>query len=398
MTARAKEVFQEVQQEKKYFLQLLDAVEDALFSIDNRGNLEWLNKAAERLAGEPLRKLHGRPFSELPVDPHLKDLWARYRGGERIRNLETCVTGFGASGKGVGHPVGAEAPPCAALVSCFTLADGGRLQGGLLFVQDVSEVKRHARDRLQKDSVHALAGLTASLAHEIKNPLGAIDLHIQLLQRLLKNAHFPKRDEMEEMARVISEEIHRLDRIVNEFLTSVRPIRARRKPESLNAILEEVLRLMAPELEARKVHVVSDLAPDLPALPLDRDLIKQAVINLIKNAQAAMESTGRPGLLKVGTRHAGETVLLSIADNGEGMPAENLAKIFEPFFTTREMGTGLGLTIVHRIFTEHGGELVLQSEPGQGTDFRVEFPLHEAAPRLLEPPEAGRPSLPDKSS
>jgi len=388
MPARAKEVFQEVQQEKKYFLQLLDAVEDALFSMDHDGKVAWMNKAAERLAGESLRKFHGKPFAELPVDGHLKEIWTRFLGGERIRNLETCITPHPAVGKAV-HGAGLpEAPPCAALISCFTLADGGRLQGGLLFVQDVSEVRRHARDRLQKDSVHALAGLTASLAHEIKNPLGAIDLHIQLLQRLLKNAHFPGHGEMDEMARVISEEIHRLDRIVNEFLTSVRPIRARRKPESLNPILEEVLRLMAPELEARKVRVVADLAPDLPLLLLDRDLIKQAVINLIKNAQAAMENTGRPGLLKVGTRHAGETVLLSVADNGEGLPAENLAKIFEPFFTTREMGTGLGLTIVHRIFTEHGGELVLQSEPGQGTDFRVEFPLHEAAPRLLASPPA----------
>jgi signal transduction histidine kinase len=118
------------------------------------------------------------------------------------------------------------------------------------------------------------------------------------------------------------------------------------------------------------------------------------LLNLLKNSVAAMERTGRPGRLSVSTRSNPETVLLSVADTGEGIPAENLTKIFEPFFTTRDMGTGLGLSIVHRIFTEHGGALVLHSKVGEGTDFRVEFHLKTPTPPLLPSPHPETPHAP----
>lgn len=384
MPARAKEIFQEVQQEKKFFTHLLDGLELAMMAFDTVGRLLWANKAGERLCGAPTKKLHGQSYRDFGLDLHLKQILDRFQQGERIKQVETCVEG----------PVqddGSRGEPWVALVTCSTLTQDGHLTGCVLTIEDVTEVREQAKARLQKDSITALSGLTASLAHELKNPLGAIDLHIQLMERLLRNAKGKVlgtdfQGEMEEMTQILSSELRRLDRMLSDFLTSVRPLRARRQPEDLHRILTEALALLAPEFESHKIMILKDLAPELPTLSLDPDLIKQALLNLMKNAVAAMSRTGRPGRLTVSTRSSADAVLLSIADNGEGIPAENLTKIFEPFFTTRDMGTGLGLSIVHRIITEHGGELVLSSQVGEGTDFRIEFQLKTPTPPLLPSP------------
>lgn len=392
MPARAKEVFQEIQQEKKFFTHLLDAVENALMAFDGGGHLLWANKAGERLCGAPTRRLIGQNYRAFGLDPHLSEIMDRFRAGERVKQIETCVR----------SPVpgdGTETEPWVALVTCSTLTEDGHLKGGVLMVEDVTEVRDRAKARLQKDSITALSGLTASLAHELKNPLGAIDLHIQLLERLLRNAGGrpltrEAQEEMGEMTHILSDELGRLDRMLSDFLTSVRPLKPRRRSDDLNRIVEEALTFMAPEIDSHKIILMKDLSPDIPALMLDPDLIKQALLNLFKNSVAAMARTGRPARLTVSTRCDPETVLLSVADTGEGIPSENLTKIFEPFFTTRDMGTGLGLSIVHRIFTEHGGALVLHSKVGEGTDFRVEFHLKSPTPPLLPSPHPETPNAP----
>lgn len=369
-----KQIFFEARQEKKYFEGVLDSVQDPLLSLDSEHRIVWLNRSALKLLNESEKKLVGTRFMESGADPELRRVFERFaRGGERIHNEEISLS---------------EPLPLIANVCIYPIVNEGKIHGSILLVLDVTEDRSRLLRRMQKESIQALAGLTAGLAHEIKNPLGAVDLHIQLIQRFLKNHHFKNKEELEEMTRVLSDEIHRLDAIVNDFLFSVRPIRSKKKQEPLNDVVEEVLVLMAPEFVERKVDLEKDLAAELPELWLDRNYMKQALINVLKNAMEAMDaaraaSPGRAARLRVTTSMEDDRLILSVKDSGVGISQKNLTKIFEPFFTTKEMGTGLGLTIVYRIVQENGGEIVIHSEEGKGTDFRMEFPTHTREPKLL---------------
>ena len=146
-------------------------------------------------------------------------------------------------------------------------------------------------------------------------------------------------------------------------------------------MVRETLELLRPELGNRGLNVEEKLARQLPVTPMDPAQMKQALVNLVKNAMQAMT---RGGALTVQTGEGADGVWVSIADTGGGIPAEKINRIFEPFYSTKEKGTGLGLMIVQRIVREHGGRIELESHVGQGTIFRVWLPLHERKPRLLE--------------
>jgi signal transduction histidine kinase len=176
-------------------------------------------------------------------------------------------------------------------------------------------------------------------------------------------------------------EIARLDYIVTQFLQAIRPSPPQRKPCSLNDVVEETLELLRPEILNRGQTIESRLARQLPRALLDAGQIKQALVNLIKNAMQAMT---KGGVLSVHTGASGGGVWVSVGDTGHGIPSEQLKRIFEPFFTTRKKGSGLGLMIVQRIVRDHGGLIKLESHAGSGTAFRVWLPTEERRPRLLE--------------
>jgi two-component system, sporulation sensor kinase E len=176
-------------------------------------------------------------------------------------------------------------------------------------------------------------------------------------------------------------EITRLDYIVTQFLQAIRPVPARKRPASLNAVVRQTLDLLRPELQNRAQSIEERLATRLPEIPLDPAQVQQALVNLIKNAMQAMT---KGGVLTVETGAASEGVWVSIADTGCGIPQDQLNRIFEPFFTTKKQGSGLGLMIVQRIVREHGGLIKLESHRGRGTTFRIWLPAREPQPRLLE--------------
>ena len=146
-------------------------------------------------------------------------------------------------------------------------------------------------------------------------------------------------------------------------------------------MITETLELLNPEIDNRGIIVTEKLARNLPLALLDAEQIKQALVNLIKNALQAMT---KGGVLTLQTDAGAEGVWVTVGDTGRGIPQEELSRIFEPFYTTKKKGTGLGLMIVQRIIREHGGRMELESHVGRGTVFRVWLPLHEKHPRLLE--------------
>jgi signal transduction histidine kinase len=187
-------------------------------------------------------------------------------------------------------------------------------------------------------------------------------------------------EKIEHYLEVAKGEIARLDYIVTQFLQAIRPSAPKFADGSLNDVVRETLELLRPELDNRRLNVREKPAARLALAPLDAGQIKQALLNLIKNAMQAMTPGGT---LTVETGQNTEEVWVSVADTGGGIPADQVNLIFKPFYTTKKKGTGLGLMIVQRIVRQHGGHVELESRVGQGTTFRIWLPRREKPQKLL---------------
>ncbi len=242
-------------------------------------------------------------------------------------------------------------------------------------MEDVTEKRRKEAQLRRAENLASLTTLAAGVAHEIKNPLGSLSIHVQLMRKAIKNSCESSAGTIARYLDVVDEEIDRLNRIVVDFLFAVRPMDIHPRDTDLNALLTELMDFLAPEIERSGVRTELSLSQEVPRLSLDPRYIKQAVLNLAQNALAAMPNGGTLG---VRTERKDDEIRLSISDTGVGIPEENLPKIFEPYFTTKDTGTGLGLTLTFKIVKEHGGDIAVVSKSGQGSTFTITLPLPQA--------------------
>jgi signal transduction histidine kinase len=233
-------------------------------------------------------------------------------------------------------------------------------------MEDVSDVKALTEQLIRADRLAAMGELTAGVAHEVRNPLGVIRATVQLLEDAECD---PAR--ISEAAEIIKQEIDRLDKVIKALLDFGRPSTPTLVEVDIDSVLDDVVLFTKRFATQSDVVIERSSASSLPPVLADPDQLKQVFLNLVTNAVQAMEVAG--GRIWITERSEGDFVEVEVADNGPGIPPEELGKVFDPFYSKRAGGTGLGLTIVHRIVDEHGGHIEVESS-AEGTTFKVSLP------------------------
>jgi signal transduction histidine kinase len=226
-----------------------------------------------------------------------------------------------------------------------------------------------------------LARLLGRLAHEIRNPLSSLDIHVQLLDEDLTRAAPDTRQQLGARLEIIRGELTRLENIVRRFLRLASPSALEMEDVDLGAVVNHVCKLLGPEAAAMQVELVTRQAADLPVIRADGVQLTQVLLNLIINALQAVPIAGRIEV-RAAKSKSGDAIFLEVQDSGPGVPPERLAAVFEPYFTTKDEGSGLGLWIAQQIASAHGGTLEVSNASGGGAVFRLRLPLTIAeAPR-----------------
>jgi signal transduction histidine kinase len=243
--------------------------------------------------------------------------------------------------------------------------------GTMLTLKDVSDLKRAERQMWQVEKMSALGRLAASVAHEVGNPLGAIDIQLQLLQEDIAATGGEWKSKADRRLDIARTEMRRLEGIVQNFLRFSRPPALHLKRVAPNDLLQSIYELVAPEARERNIELTLARHPGLPTIEVDENQLSQCLLNLIINSFQAVADGGHVHLRSHGD---GDEVVFEIIDNGCGIPAADLERIFEFYYTTKDEGTGLGLSIAQRIIHQHGGTLSVDSREGESTQIAIHLP------------------------
>ena len=255
---------------------------------------------------------------------------------------------------------------------------GGGLHAAIF--HDVTRERAETKSALEAGRVEALTLLAAGVAHELGNPLNSLHLHLQIMAKDLATLPETIGKRIRESIGVCQQEIRRLDGLITQFLRAIRPHPVQKTMEDPAAVLEEALLPLEVELNNRGILLKKELSTSPQRVPMDREQMKQAIYNIVRNA---MQAAGEQGLISIQIHREGDFWVFECRDNGPGISPDHLPHLGSAFFTTRQDGTGLGLMIVQRIAREHGGSVQITSREGRGTSVKLQIPLQEKRVHLL---------------
>lgn len=389
--AQIQSLVKDLSEGNELFSAIFQSLSVGLIIVNKDWQLVEINKAAERYI----------PFSLHPDDVRAEDkkIWEIIDDADIASFLEKCdendktnvsdeytLTTTGGSIRFVD-------------VSVMPFVRNQELVGSIVTIDDVTE-KRNQEILLHRmETLAGLTNLAASVAHEIKNPLGAISIHIQLMQKAIKkkragDGKLPDPKFAENYLDIVNQEIDRLNKIVVDFLMAVRPISAQLELVEPNALLERFVSFFRPEFTEKHISVVTSFCPNCPRLLVDQKLFRELIVNLAQNALAAITErfpdcatdkafSSCGGRLTITTELKDEKYVLHFSDNGIGMDETTASHVFEPYFTTKANGTGLGLAMAYKIIKEFSGDITVQSQKGEGTEFVITLPVPQKDRRLL---------------
>jgi signal transduction histidine kinase len=367
---------QRLGRERGLFERVFNVLQEGVLVVDADGEIAYANAAAHRLLG--LREADSAAPTLWRLVPGLRAILASAlaNASSLTREIELSYPEPRAVRL---YLVPFDAPGASA-----TPALTGEARRFAVVLTDVTRDKLDTDQRIESERVASIVLLAAGVAHELGNPLNSLTIQLQLVERRLRKLRgLDKKDAagLADSLRVCQDEVARLDGIIANFLQAIRPRPPDLADTRLTDVLAEVLNFQERELADRGIQVEFATAADLPLVRADRDQVKQVFFNVIKNAAEAMRPGGR---LRIAARADEEHLLLAFADNGSGIKPENLARLFEPYHTTKPGGHGLGMMVVQRILREHGGQIVVESDPGRGTTVTLQFPLKQRRVRLLK--------------
>ena len=348
-------------------LSLFDSVDNGVLLFDSRGRIQLVNDRFAQLMG-----LDARRAAELgSFDALVKALAGHFRDPQTVAQRWRELLNADESRWDELELLRPTRKVLERFARPVSDAQGGRI-GWLEVYRDITSQRLIQSKMLQTEKMAALGRLVSGIAHELNNPLASIMGYAQLLlgrrQGMERNAD----------ARKIYQEAERAGRIVKNLLLFARETKPERRAVDLNEIMERTMALRSYELKVENIAVELELDPDLPTTLADATQLQQAILNLIVNAEQAIQQGRGHGHIRVRTqRLSSQRLAFELADDGPGIPPEIASRIFDPFFTTKPVGvgTGLGLSIVYGIVQEHGGEISVASQPGRGTTFLVELPI-----------------------
>jgi len=334
---------------------VIDSLPSGLATTDRQGRVQTFNRAAEFITGCPSASVIGRPIAEvLQLSQTTVDALTADLGGSRGRRMEGQYLRDGQ--------------PMEIGLSAANLETPGGRTGYLFTFQDVTEFKKLERDARMQQRLAAVGEMAAGIAHEIRNPLASMSGSIQILRQDL-----PLSTEQEQLMDIVLRESERLNTTIGSFLAYARPQRFSIERFDVRRALNDAALLLRNSADVQDNHVIDVDVPDAELwYEADEGQIKQIVWNLATNGLRAMPDGGR--LLLQGT-YGAEGVVITVRDEGVGIPAAELDGLFQPFHGRFVKGSGLGLAIVHRIVTDYNGEIQVDSQPGHGTTVAVHLPV-----------------------
>jgi nitrogen-specific signal transduction histidine kinase len=363
-------LFTEVENARIYNETLLENLTTGVIAAGADELVTVFNNEAGQITGLSPRDIIGHSLDRLPAG--LREILCEtLRTGDRQENSELVLS------------LGDHNAVVRASSSIFH-GQQGEMLGALVVLTDITALKRLELQIRRSDRLASLGTLSAGMAHEIKNPLVSIKTFAQLLPERYQDSDF-----RETFSNLIGHEIDRIDSLVNQLLRFARPAKPVLKPMHVHDVLEKSLQLVGHRLYQKEIKLTRSWQADVDTIRADADQLEQVFLNFFLNAMDAMKRGGELGVVTEihdaaewvaaisrsngGSSH--EVLCVTIRDNGEGIRKEDIPHVFDPFFTTKDYGTGLGLSVVHGIIQEHGGQIEVESELKNGTAFHILLPL-----------------------